>query len=299
MAATPDGKGYWLVGADGGVFTFGDAPYDGSMGGHQLSAPIVGMAAHPGGGYWLVGADGGVFSFGAPYDGSMGGHQLSAPVVGMAATPDGKGYWLVGSDGNVYSFGDAGSYGSEAGRTLPEPITGMASSRDGAGYRLFDADGSVFDFGDSVPAPTSPSPSPPSSTPTGSSPTKLPFPRHHHRNQVRVAALLQWHYDRAITRLHRVVDLRVAPRVRMSLDCEGRRCPADARLRSATGARRIRARFHAIERLSFHAGQRLRIVFSRRGRRSLRVEFTFRDGRRPRQRLLGRLGHHRTTTHRR
>ena len=30
MAATPDGRGYWLVAADGGVFTFGDAPFDGS-----------------------------------------------------------------------------------------------------------------------------------------------------------------------------------------------------------------------------------------------------------------------------
>jgi hypothetical protein len=26
MAATPDGRGYWLVAGDGGVFTFGDAP---------------------------------------------------------------------------------------------------------------------------------------------------------------------------------------------------------------------------------------------------------------------------------
>ena len=25
MAATPDGKGYWLVASDGGIFTFGDA----------------------------------------------------------------------------------------------------------------------------------------------------------------------------------------------------------------------------------------------------------------------------------
>ena len=25
MAATPDGKGYWLAGHDGGVFSFGDA----------------------------------------------------------------------------------------------------------------------------------------------------------------------------------------------------------------------------------------------------------------------------------
>jgi hypothetical protein len=30
MAATPTGKGYWFVAADGGVFTFGDAPFYGS-----------------------------------------------------------------------------------------------------------------------------------------------------------------------------------------------------------------------------------------------------------------------------
>ena len=44
MAATPDGKGYWLVASDGGVFTFGDAGYDGSQGGKPLNKPIVGMA---------------------------------------------------------------------------------------------------------------------------------------------------------------------------------------------------------------------------------------------------------------
>ena len=31
MAATPDGDGYWLVAADGGIFTFGDAAFYGSM----------------------------------------------------------------------------------------------------------------------------------------------------------------------------------------------------------------------------------------------------------------------------
>ncbi len=35
MAATPDGKGYWLVAADGGVFAFGDAGFYGSMGGSR------------------------------------------------------------------------------------------------------------------------------------------------------------------------------------------------------------------------------------------------------------------------
>ena len=37
MAATPDGKGYWLVGADGGVLTYGDARYFGSAGSPRLS----------------------------------------------------------------------------------------------------------------------------------------------------------------------------------------------------------------------------------------------------------------------
>jgi hypothetical protein len=65
MVRTPDGGGYWLVAADGGVFAFGDARFLGSAGGTRLAAPVVGMTVTPdGGGYWLVAADGGVFSFG-------------------------------------------------------------------------------------------------------------------------------------------------------------------------------------------------------------------------------------------
>jgi hypothetical protein len=45
MAATPDGNGYWLVASDGGIFSFGDATFEGSTGGMRLNAPIVGMAA--------------------------------------------------------------------------------------------------------------------------------------------------------------------------------------------------------------------------------------------------------------
>ena len=83
MAATPDGKGYWLVAKDGGIFTFGDAGFYGSAGALHLDAPIVGMAASPdGGGYWLVAADGGIFTFGdAPFDGSAGSNGLVAPIV--------------------------------------------------------------------------------------------------------------------------------------------------------------------------------------------------------------------------
>ena len=66
MAATAGGGGYWFVAADGGIFTFGDARFLGSMGGQRLNPPVVGMAADPAGpGYWMVAADGGIFSFGA------------------------------------------------------------------------------------------------------------------------------------------------------------------------------------------------------------------------------------------
>ena len=65
MTPSPDGKGYWLVAFDGGVFAFGDARFYGSMGGKSLNQPIVGMTPTlDGGGYWLVAADGGVFAFG-------------------------------------------------------------------------------------------------------------------------------------------------------------------------------------------------------------------------------------------
>ena len=56
IAATPSGRGYWAVAADGGVFAFGDAPLRGLGRRPPARAPIVGIAATPTGhGYWLVG----------------------------------------------------------------------------------------------------------------------------------------------------------------------------------------------------------------------------------------------------
>jgi hypothetical protein len=150
MAATPDGKGYWLVASDGGVFSFGDAEFYGSTGGMALNKPIVGMAATPDGkGYWLVASDGGVFSFGdAAFYGSTGAIALNKPVVGMAPTADGGGYWLVASDGGIFAFGDAGFYGSTGSIRLNKPIVAMSPTADGGGYWLSASDGGIFAFGD-------------------------------------------------------------------------------------------------------------------------------------------------------
>jgi hypothetical protein len=145
----PGAQGYWEVAADGGVFTFGDAAFYGSMGGRPLDAPIVGLVATPDGkGYWEVASDGGIFSFGdAAFYGSMGGRHLDAPIVGMAAAPSGKGYWEVAADGGVFTFGDAAFGGSMGGKPLAAPIVAMAPTDDGGGYWEVASDGGVFSFG--------------------------------------------------------------------------------------------------------------------------------------------------------
>jgi len=99
LAATPDGGGYWLVAADGGVFAYGDARFFGSAGNLALQAPVVGLVATPdGGGYWLVAADGGVFAYGdASFSGSAARTPPAHPVIGVAASAGGHGYWLVTS----------------------------------------------------------------------------------------------------------------------------------------------------------------------------------------------------------
>ncbi|MGO8872217.1 MAG: hypothetical protein ACLQPH_12610 [Acidimicrobiales bacterium] len=151
MASTADGKGYWLAQSNGGVYSYGDASFYGSLGATPPDWPVVGMVATPDGkGYWLVASDGGVFAFGdASFYGSLStAGTVSVPVMGMAATPDGKGYWLVTSEGAVYPYGDAHSFGSFGPAQPYQPVVGMASTADGQGYWEVAADGGIFSFGD-------------------------------------------------------------------------------------------------------------------------------------------------------
>jgi len=96
LMATRDGGGYYLAGADGNVYNFGDGMPLGSprASGLTLASPIVGMSGtHPSGGhgggpsangvgYVLASADGGVFNYGdASYFGSMGGRSSLRPSL--------------------------------------------------------------------------------------------------------------------------------------------------------------------------------------------------------------------------
>jgi hypothetical protein len=65
-----------MAGSDGGVFSFGDAPFAGS---------VPGAGVHVGN------------------------------VAGIASSPDGQGYWVTGADGGIYAFGDAAYEGSVPG----------------------------------------------------------------------------------------------------------------------------------------------------------------------------------------
>jgi cell wall-associated NlpC family hydrolase len=161
-ALSADGGGYWMVSADGHVYSFGDA---GTFGYPSiLDSPVVAMAATPDGrGYWIATADGGVLTYGdALYFGSTGdldpalspggsnSVRLAKAVVAFVPTPDGNGYWLVGADGGVLTFGDAGYYGSTGALRLNRPIVAAATTPDGQGYWLFASDGGVFTFGDAA-----------------------------------------------------------------------------------------------------------------------------------------------------
>ena len=158
----PPPHGYWLVGSDGGIFTFGSAQFYGSTGNLRLQRPVVGITpTRDRGGYWLVASDGGIFSFGdSGFYGSIPGvglhpagsglpNSLRAPIVGMVPSSDGGGYFMVASDGGVFAFGDAKFAGSCPG------IGGCAGSAvavmpdaSGNGYWLVTSSGAVYAFGD-------------------------------------------------------------------------------------------------------------------------------------------------------
>ena len=129
VAEIDNGSGYWLVGADGGVFTYGDAQFYGSMAGKHLNSPITGIVATADAkGYWLVAKDGGIFAFGdATFQGSTGNSALAAPVVGMASSTAASGTGPVGSTGPAGATGAQGAPGV-AGAIGPQGPAGPPDS---------------------------------------------------------------------------------------------------------------------------------------------------------------------------
>jgi hypothetical protein len=151
--APPGGSSYWLAGADGGIFAFGNAGYFGSLPALGIHvANITSMVSTADAkGYLLFGTNGGVYAFGdAVYEGSLPGDAVSVnDIVGAVPTTDGGGYWLVGADGGIFAFGDAGFIGSlPALGVRVSDVVGIVATTDGGGYWLVGKDGGIFAFGD-------------------------------------------------------------------------------------------------------------------------------------------------------
>jgi len=102
ITTSADGLGCWLVGADGGVFAFGDASY---LGGGSGGIPRVGLiSTSDGGGYLLPSSTGqapGIYGDATAFAGvaSSGPMPLAALVTGATMQPAATGYWEASSDG--------------------------------------------------------------------------------------------------------------------------------------------------------------------------------------------------------
>ncbi len=84
----PDRKGYYIVAADGGVLSFGDAKFYGSTGGNK-----------------------------------PGGHNLTGIAISIDANRNINGYWLVADDTTVPTFGDAPFWGPPGATTAAHQLS--------------------------------------------------------------------------------------------------------------------------------------------------------------------------------
>jgi hypothetical protein len=145
---TPSHGGYWIVNGAGQVFAYGNARSHGNAGPLRPGEKVSSLSATAtGNGYWLFTNRGRVMTYGdARSYGDMSGTTLNGPVVGSVATPTGRGYYMVSSDGGIFAFGDARFHGSMGGAHLNQPVNGLVPTLDNRGYWLVSSDGGIFAF---------------------------------------------------------------------------------------------------------------------------------------------------------
>jgi len=152
VAGAPNTRsGYWMVGADGKVYPFGDAR---SLGDAPLlpgTEPVHLEPSPSNNGYWIPDSAGHVFAMGdARWLGNADSSKLAAgeKVTSLSATRSGQGYWIFTSKGRVLPFGDAAFYGDMSAVRLNGPVVGSIATASGKGYYMVASDGGIFSFGD-------------------------------------------------------------------------------------------------------------------------------------------------------
>lgn len=138
--------GYWLLGRNGGVYSYDGTNYYGGLSGRYPKRAYVAMASsRTGGGYWIANADGNVKNFGdAPRRADAGDKKVQ--IEDMAATPSGRGYWLLTRSGRVFPYGNATQRGDLRDSDLI--AAGIAATPRGKGYWIVTRGGKIFAYGD-------------------------------------------------------------------------------------------------------------------------------------------------------
>jgi RHS repeat-associated protein len=158
IVAMPGGGGYDLIGADGGLFAFGDGWFPAN--GQFTLPPLVGGATVVGGGvttsssgtdgFTEVTNTGDIYNWGGSvWDGNQS-LPLGQSVVGFAQAVSNTttGYWMVTNGGLIYAFNEnlnskvANYFGAPG--SPGSPVVGMVASSDNGGYWLVDSVGQVY-----------------------------------------------------------------------------------------------------------------------------------------------------------
>lgn len=167
MVSSADGKGYFMVASDGGVFAFGDATFSGSCpgsGGCSGAAVAVVPTLMTGSGYWLMTATGHVYGFGVPSYGEPG--PQSSPITSASVTDDRVGsdyayggYYILDANGQVFAYGTSANGANRQIEAVPpgqaggiNPATAISTMVYGPfgpddGNWVATANGGVFAFG--------------------------------------------------------------------------------------------------------------------------------------------------------
>jgi len=144
IVPTSDGRGYFLVGGDGGVYAFGDASFEGSLPGSGVTTTdVTSIAATPDDrGYWVLLGSGQVYNFGDAPDlasdsngiGPLTNFEPTFVYDHIASTNTGQGYWVLDTFGAVYQYGDANLYGDAISQAqngeVPISLVGTSDSKD-------------------------------------------------------------------------------------------------------------------------------------------------------------------------
>ena len=154
-------SGYWLLGADGAVYSFGDAAPHGdasaalaAVNAAEPEAAVRAVDLEPtpsGQGYWVLDSRGRVRPFGdASHLGDIVLGRLDAgeEPASLSSTPTGAGYWVFTSRGRAVPFGDAAFLGDVSATALNGPVLDSIVTPSGKGYYLVASDGGIFAFGD-------------------------------------------------------------------------------------------------------------------------------------------------------